>query len=219
MSVQDKIESVNAMAEAMRQIKCIEIPVIEVPSEELSGGNFAMRNKKYSEVILKDSTIDTVGIDGADDWWNTWCEIRGIINDSFDENVGESGRSATLGPVDLYATMRISTDHISLSVHVYSGYQVNFVAEYASGEDFVGTGGMLYEGEAGRLDEIELGRAVAGAEQEIIAHATESATETIDYWQTELSPNMSQSRWADTRNVGRQTVNDRVQSARDVLNE
>jgi hypothetical protein len=217
MSVQDKIESVNAMAKAMRQIKCIEIPVIEVPSEELGGG--AMRDKKYSEVTFKDSTIDTIGIDGADDWWNTWCEIRGIINDSFDENVGESGRSATLGPVDLYASMRVSTDHISLGVDVYSGHDVHFVAEYASGEDFTSSGGMLYEGWGDGLDEIELGRAVAGAEQEIIAHATESAAETIDYWQTELSPNMSQSRWADTRNVGRQTVNDRVQSARDVLDE
>lgn len=71
------------------------------------------------------------------------------------------------------------------------------------------------------LTPLNVGRFVARAELSVLANELESATETLDYWIVDASEyhdsKFSQSRWASIRNVSRQTVNDRVQSARNKL--
>ena len=73
------------------------------------------------------------------------------------------------------------------------------------------------------ITRLDVGRFVARAELSILANELESPTETLDYWIVDGSnyhdSRFSQSRWADIRNVSRQTVNDRVQSARKKLKE
>lgn len=230
MSVHNQIESVRAMAEAIKQICSVKFPWLEIPLEK-RGSNPAAHDK-HSEVTIKNSTLDVVDVDGIDAWWSAWCEVRNILNNVSEANV-EGGRDATLGPIDLYARMRLDDEWIRLTVDIYSTGEKHIIAEYTTSE----SGGMLYDGhtiasvpdesdlEPDLLDEIELGRAVAEAEQRILIEVTESAAETIDYWHTEVSPDSigfsttSQSKWADVRGVGRQTVNDRVRSTSDKIDD
>lgn len=71
------------------------------------------------------------------------------------------------------------------------------------------------------LSTADIGRFVARAELLLLAHEFESPTETLDYWITEgcdfQEGGLRQSRWADLRGVSRQSVSDRVRSAKKKL--
>lgn len=229
MSVHDQIESVRAMAEAVKQISSVEVPSLDIPLED----DGVLGDSLHSKVTIKDSNLDEIDLDGVDDWWNSWCKVRDIMNDFSEANVEDSS-SATLGPREMFDTMTLDDDWISLRVDIFSGGERHIIAEYWTPE----FSDMLYDGHNNpsppdevelvtpeSIDEIELGRSVAEAEQKIIMDATGSAAETIDYWHTEVNPDgrgfqtMLQSRWADVRGVGRQTVNDRVRSASGKIGE
>lgn len=205
MSAKKKIEDVHTMAEAMRQLKSVDVPPIDTSDE--------------GEITFSEATIDDIDIDRANDWWGSWCEIRDIVNENFDTGVGKSGESATLTLGRNWGTMRIETDHIKFEVNLYGSSSIYVIAQYALSENFSDTGREIYSRPTDEIDEVELGRSVAAAEQEILAYATESAAETLDYWHTELDPHMyvstSQTSWAEIRGVGRQTVSDRVRSAKE----
>jgi hypothetical protein len=115
--------------------------------------------------------------------------------------------------------MHVRNDLMTFRIDVYAGGDVEYITEYTVNDES-NLKGMLYEGflNAGGLDHIQLGREVARAELALIVNNTESAAETLDYWQTEMEyTGWNQKSWADVRGVGRQTVNDRVRSAIDSL--
>ncbi|WP_424016235.1 hypothetical protein ACOZ4N_00260 (plasmid) [Halorientalis pallida] len=115
----------------------------------------------------------------------------------------------------------------SLGGGVFCQYNINY------GADGVGTIVVEYRMNEGwhtaidhhpsELHPVDVGRYVARAELSLLANELESPTETLDYWVVEGSDyhdsEFSQSRWAKVRNVSRQTVNDRVQSARGKLTD
>ncbi|WP_285254132.1 hypothetical protein [Halobacterium salinarum] len=221
------------MAETMTKIDAVEIPFIEIPEaerpEELSPENIIDGEKENIQEIMdeyledkkveiNDENLEDVDIDGVSEWWDAWCEIREIIDDAFEANV-EGGNSATLTEDEQYDHMSVRNEFINFSIDVYAGGDLSYITEYAIDIES-NAWGMLYEGfpDVDGLDQIQLGREVARAELAIIINTTKSAAETIDYWQTKLDPiGWNQKNWADIRGVSRQTVNDRVRSAVDSL--
>lgn len=234
MSVHNKIDTVRTMAETMVQIANVDVPRIQLPEvdfpEDFTAENIINEEvenpKQIMEEYIEDKTVEitegTVGeinIDGADEWWDAWCEIREIIDEAFEDDV-EGGDSATLDEDEQFDTMDVRNDFMTFRIDVYASGEVEYITEYTVDEE-ANVWGMLYEGflDADGLDHIQLGREVARAELALIINTTKSAAETLDYWQSEMGyTGWNQKRWADARGVGRQTVNDRVRSAVDSLN-
>lgn len=233
MSVHDKIETVRTMAETMAKIDNVDVPVIELPEvdfpDELTAESIINGEEEASKRIMEEyiedkkaeingETVEEIDIDGVNKWWDAWCEIQQIINESFEGDV-EGGNSATLDEDEQYDNMSVRNEFMNFSIDVYAGGDVYYIAEYAVDIES-DIWGMLYEGfsDVDGLNQIQLGREVARAELAIIINTTKSAAETVDYWQTEIDiTGWNQKRWADTRGVGRQTVNDRVRGAVDSL--
>lgn len=223
------------MAETMAKIDAVEIPFVEIPEadrpEELSPESIIEGEKEdiqelmdeYIEnkkVEISDENLEEIDIDGVGEWWDAWCEIREIIDDAFEADV-EGGNSATLTENEPRDNMSVRNEFINFSIDVYAGGDLSYITEYAIDIDS-NMWGMLHEGfvDLDGLDQIKLGREVARAELAIIINTTKSAAETIDYWQTKLDPTgWNQKNWADIRGVSRQTVNDRVRSAAESLND
>jgi hypothetical protein len=185
-------------------IDSIDFPEVDLPDND-------------SQVELTDENFDQTDIDGAEGWWNAWCEVRDIVDEAFEGDI-EGGQSATLSQTFPYGEMRARNDNIHLKINLYNGERLWFIAEYhlEGADKWV----MLYEEDAPwEKFERTLMRNVIQTELAIIANTTQSAAEAIDYWMTEHDDYMSwsQSQWAEVRGVGRQTVNDRVRSAVDKI--
>jgi|GEM_PF-6657547 len=219
-SPQEQIETVRTMGEAMIKINNIlhsSVSDVDFPEVDLTQAD-APEDWREKAIELTDDNFDQTGVDGAEDWWNAWCEVRAILDTSFKGDV-EGGNSVTLSEGEPNGNMRIKNEFVHLRVRMYNGIGVSYIAEYYLKES--DTWVLLYEGEAPSGNfESKLIRDVIGVELAIIANATESAAETIDYWMTEGDhPSWSQSSWAEARGVGRQTVNDRVRSAVNIVED
>lgn len=70
---------------------------------------------------------------------------------------------------------------------------------------------------AENLTKLDIGRRIAGVEIAVLAHELGSPAETLDYWMTNELYGGKQARWAEVRQASRQTVSDRVRSARTKL--
>lgn len=239
MSVQNKIDTVRTMAETIVRIANIDVPRIHTPEvdfpEEMSPENMAeniangeVENLKQvmdehveeTTVEITEETVEDLDIEGAGEWWDAWCEIRGIIDEAFEDDV-EGGDSVTLTDHEQFDTLDVRNESMTFRVDVYASGEVEYITEYTVDEE-ANLSAMLYEGslDADGLDHIRLGREVARAELALIINTTNSAAETLDYWQSEMGyTGWSQKAWADARGVGRQTVNDRVRSAAESLND
>lgn len=231
MSSHDNIKTVHTIAETIAKINDVKIPSIEIPeidaeeipSLELLDEEQDVVEKRLNEYIenkkveVKNESLEDIDIDGINQWWKGWCEVRKIIDEEFEYDV-EGGNCATLTEDEPNDSMEIRNEFINFGITVYTSGEVYYAAEYVIDIES-NTWGMLYEGSGyGGINKIELGRKVARAELAIIANTTASAAETIDYWQTELDADTwSQKRWADVRGVNRQSVNDRVRGAIDSL--
>lgn len=234
MSVHNKIETVRTMAETMAKIDDVDVPFIELPEvdfpEELTAENIINGEEENSKRIMREyiedkkveingETVEEIDIEGVNKWWDAWCEIREIIEGTFEGDV--EANSATLDEDEQYDNMSVRNEFMNFSIDVYASGDVYYVAEYAVDIES-NVWGMLYEGfsDVDGLNQIQLGREVARAELAIIINTTESAAETVDYWQTKIDiTGWNQKAWADVRGVGRQTVNDRVRSAVDSLGD
>lgn len=231
-SAQEEIETVRTMAEAMIKINNtlhdpssgVDFPEIEMSQADIPADHPFKQSEDVEtsaenieqKIELTDENFDQTDIDGAEGWWNAWCEVRKILDEAFECDV-EGGDHVTMTEGEPNGDMRIQNDVLNLRVRLYNGVGVSYVAEYCIGES--DTWVMLFEGDTPRQQfETELTRDVVRTELAIIANATQSAAETIDYWMTEQGGySWSQSEWAEIRGVGRQTVNDRVRSAADTV--
>jgi hypothetical protein len=215
---EEEIETVRTMAETMIKINhVLHDPVnsVDFPEVDIPQGDGPEGRRK---VELTDENFDQTDIDGAEGWWNAWCQVRDIVNQAFEDDV-KGGQSVTLTSTEPNGNMRIENDFMHLDIRLYNGLGVLFTAEYyIEGSD---TWVMLYEDDASWEEfETRLIRNVVRTELAIIANATQSAAETIDYWMTNSGDeSWSQSSWAEAREVGRQTVNDRVRSAVDKVKD
>lgn len=223
----EEIETVRKMAETMLKINHVlhdsgtgvdfsEVDMVDIPQGPPSEGRW--------KVELTEQNFDQKDIDGAERWWNVWCEVRDILSEAFEDDI-KGSQSVTMTSSEPNGNMSIRNDFMHLKVRLYNGIGVSFTAEYRIEES--DTWVMLYQGEPGSSVEFEtrLIRNVVRTELAIIANATKSAAETIDYWMTNSvdqftgDPSWSQSSWAEARGVGRQTVNDRVRSAVDKVED
>lgn len=214
-SPQEEIETVQTMLK-INSVLHDSVSNIDFPEVNLAQADSS--DHKIKKIELTDENFDQVDIDGAEGWWKAWCEVRSILNDAFENDV-KDGDGVTMSEVEPNEDMSVQNESVRLSVRLYNGVGVSYVAEYRiEGSD---SWVMLYEGDAS-LEKFEgtLMRNVVRTELAIIANATQSAAETIDYWMTESGDHSwSQSSWAEARGVGRQTVNDRVRSAVDAIED
>lgn len=199
----DHMAAVRDLARAIHEIATVEVPELDITDEMIVGGTSG------------DELIET---QRDDDWWDAWCEIYDIVERHGGAEVGNSQMRMDVEPHRRYDRIHANTDWTALTVEVYANGDVRMTAEYdaATGPSWHG----LYDGRVERNppDPIQLGREIASAELAVLARATGSDADALDYWQTQVAPGaFTQQRWADVRGVGRQTVNDRKRSAKEAL--
>jgi len=191
------MKSVRELAKKVYRLSQIEVP-------ELS--------RSEQNIVEESDGTRYYDIEADNDWWEAWCEICDIIGDS---KITFEKIRPDIDQHRQFMTIKSETRHTSLSVSVYADGDMSILAEYYRGD---GSWDILFEGRHSNknIDPIELGRRVAETELTRLACKTGSTAETLDYWQTNISPReFSQRNWASIRDVNRQTVNDRVSSASD----
>jgi len=197
--------AVRDLAQAVHEIASVDVPELEVTDD----------------MIMEESVgSGWIDIQQDDAWWDAWFEIYDIVERHGGAKRGDNQMRPDVAAHRRYDEVRARTEWTSLAVKVYADGDVRMLAEYdaATGSSWH----MLFDGRVtgGTPDPIELGREVASAELAVLARATESDADALDYWQTQVAPGgFNQRQWADVRDVGRQTVNDRKRSAENALKE
>lgn len=198
----DHVEAVQNLARAVVEISRVDVPELEVTDE----------------MIIEEEHGEWIETDRDEDWWDAWSEIYAIVDRNDGAMVGDGQMRPGVDPHRRFDEVTRETDWTSLVVKVYASGEVDILAEFDTGSGR--SWEVLFDGRvsAEKPDAIKLGRQVASAELAILASETGSCADTLDYWQTALSPNaFRQRQWGNIRGVGRQTVNDRRRSAKDTL--
>jgi len=195
------IDAIQNLARAVIEISQVDVPELEVTDE----------------MIIEEEDSSWYELEQDEAWWNAWCEIYDIVVEKFGSpDIPDNQIRPEVEPHRQYDSVRVKNQWISLRVSVYADGHVRVLAEYNNGDDK--SWAILFDSDASEADAIDIGREVASAEQTIIALNTGSCAETLDYWQTQLSPaKWTQRRWSDVRGVGRQTVSDRKNAAEETL--
>jgi len=153
-----------------------------------------------------------------DDEWLTACDrilsiLQNMEGDVSHDEIIQKYESNYPEDEHWYVEFMNETDTAWLTITVTSWGERSVLAEYRLNQ----RAGVLYEGiiEVDPVEPADVMFQVITEELTFLTSKTGSCKVALDYWQTECVPNpVSQKEWADTRDVGRQTVNDSVRAAR-----
>jgi len=152
-------------------------------------------------------------MESDDRFMETWQEITSIVSEYGDietETLEDDGEKPGKS-VQSHRTVEEEEFAIVDVVYVADG-GLTITLEFQAGEGW----GTYISEHAKDLTVLDVGRRIAGIELAVLANELESPAETLDYWMT-TEQYSSQSIWADVRQASRQTVSDRVRSARKKL--
>ena len=202
MSTSPCIRSLRDSASGLLKIAHVDVPKLSWADE--------LENKTPEERQWE-------RLDRDDGWLKACHQILSILQNmegdvSYDEIIQ---KYETNHPEDerWYVEFKNKTDTTWLVVTVTSWGERIVLAEYHLNQ----RAGELYDGiiEYEPVDPDDVMFQVITEELTLLTRKTGSCKVALDYWQTECVPNpLSQKEWADTRDVGRQTVNDSVRAAR-----
>lgn len=201
----DHIAAVRDLATAVEQLAAGDVPELTVTDD----------------MIVEESTDrDWIDVEQDEDWWSAWVRLCDIVDETMGMVDPAAGRTNMMRP-DIDPSRRrmeigAETEYTSLSVTVYASGDLGILAEYEPADG--GAYDVLFEGRLSidSVSGVDLGRQVSAFELAVLANETGSCADTLDYWMTAMH-GLRQREWADIRGVGRQTVNDRVRSARTAL--
>ena len=198
-----QIDAIQELAQTVIDVAQVDVPELEVTDEMI--------------VEEEEPNRPWIETEQDEEWWDAWCEIHDIVvAEHGAPDIPDNRIRPDVEPHRRYDSIKVSTEWTSLVVKVYASGRVNILAEYDNGSD--GSWAVLVDEDAETIDPLEVGRDVASAELTILTHQTQSAVETLDYWQTELSPRQwRQRKWADVRGVGNQAVSNAKTSAEAAL--
>lgn len=190
----EKVEAVRDAGELALKLLEIDTPPVSFYCETTEGG---------SPILKQDER-----------YWPAWQQIKDIVEPYglFSVSNWEEDTESPVKQAD--ATRKIDGEEWA---QVHAGYGADGTLVITL-EFYVDEGWGTYISErASELTPLDVGRRVAAIELAILANELESPTETLDYWMTTEQYTRSQSRWADIRSASRQTVSDRIRSAREKL--
>lgn len=149
-----------------------------------------------------------------DRYWAAWTRIKELLND-FAEDEVEIER----WPENQVPFLSANADRYIDGTR-FATVGVNYGAD---GVNVINIEFKIDEGWATYINDyqddltaLDIGRQIGAVELAVLAYELQSPTETLDYWMTE-NLYRKQSSWAKVRQASRQTVNDRVRSARSKL--
>jgi len=150
-----------------------------------------------------------------DRYWNAWDQILDILEDftskgvvdvqEWDDTVPFMSADAYRGvDGEQFATVGVNYGAdgsylINIQFHIEDGWRASINDHREN------------------LTALDIGRQIGAAELAVLANELQSPAETLDYWMTDTLYAGSQSAWAADRQASRQTVSDRVRSAREKL--
>jgi len=188
--------------------------VIELDQLELSSAS-------VPEELFERESIDEDKLSEYSDYWG-WTDVREIVGKYFDSTSIERGMRSGSSENHLYYSVRGKIESDGKSVAIQSTEcntegELAIIAEY---DNPVSQGmGVLYRGIIpwDDVDAIAIGRRISSLELSYLAHQTGSCAAALDYWQTGQDGWYRQHEWAKIREVGRQTINDRIRHATNSL--
>lgn len=191
---QEKVEAVRDAGEIALKLLEIDTPPVSFYCETTEEGSPILKQDKR--------------------YWSAWKQIKEIVEpyglfsvSNWDEDTETPSKQAD-------ATRKIGGEDWA---QVHAGYGANGTLVITL-EFHVNEGWGTYISErASEITPLDVGRRVAAIELAILANELKSPTETLDYWMTAEQYTRSQSIWADIRHASRQTVSDRIRSAREKL--
>ncbi len=191
---QAKIQAVQDAAEIAFELLQVDTPPISFYCETYDDG---------SPILKQDER-----------YWSTWKQIMEIVEPYGLFSVSNWEEDSESPSKQADATRKIDGEDFA---HLHAGYGADgtlvITMEFRLNDGW----GTYISERATEISPLDLGRRVAAIELAILANELESPTETLDYWMTTEQYTQSQSTWAGVRNASKQTVSDRVRSARDKL--
>lgn len=157
-----------------------------------------------------------------DRYWSSWTAIRDRIDDFASRSFHEADVEVSEERDEDIPTMSAVGYHY-IDEEPFASVGVIY---WADGDVLLNIGFRIEGGwnasinaRRDNLTALDVGRKIGAAELAVLANELQSPAETLDYWMTDTLYAGSQSAWAADRQASRQTVSDRVRSAREKLGE
>lgn len=190
-----KLRAVREAGDVMLQLLDIDTPPV----------SFYCTTEEDGTPILEDD----------ERYWNAWKRIRNAVGEYGQVEVTDWREEVE--ELSVQAAARRYFDAREFA-HIYADYSADGTLVITTEFQIHDGWGTFISERAEELKPLDVGRRIASIELAVLAHELNSPAETLDYWMTTEQYTYSQAIWAKVRNVSRQTVNDRVQSARSKLN-